>query len=436
MTEPHHITTDWYLASFILSQGIPLLRWRRIGPKKVEFRFPAGQQLHDALRLYWAGVPMFVVPAELFAAHRRLKTRDPLAHPPTNARPFPPTTMTPADPLASLRRTPQVSPTRFMAALPWSWIQYFDDTPARDPSKALAAQRFDPAVAQRKQEDRCSVCFSLQAFGDSRTKEGFLCFRNLGVDIDLVPAIERRRLTGEEIDLRKNAYLTTCLLRFPLRPHWLTETRHGFHAIFRVMGLRDPAAVREAEAVNRRLVRALRGDENAVLLTQVLRVPGTFQFKDPTRPFLCRLLMNYAAVDPYELDAVRRILDAPGPFHVPESAPAATPPRSTDRPDRRNLLAGVPEGQRNATAAAIIGGIVGRLPEDYWEVAGWGGLKEWNARNAVPLPERELRSVFESIARRERNRRAAERGNVTSPARRPEASGEVPKSPEGSPHLP
>src|SRR5256885_5592771 len=55
-----------------------------------------------------------------------------------------------------------------------------------------------------------------------------------------------------------------------------------------LLRLREPVTVPVAEAVNRRLVRALRGDENAALLTQVLRVPGTFQFKDPARPFLCR----------------------------------------------------------------------------------------------------------------------------------------------------
>ncbi len=63
VSSPQYVTTDWYLASFVLCQGIPLTGWRRIGPKKVEFRFPAGQRLHDALRLYWAGVPTIVVPA-------------------------------------------------------------------------------------------------------------------------------------------------------------------------------------------------------------------------------------------------------------------------------------------------------------------------------------------------------------------------------------
>jgi hypothetical protein len=326
--------------------------------------------------------------------------------------------MTPADsPLASLRRTPPLLPAQFLTAHPGCWIQYFDDTPARDASKALAAQRFDPATMRRKQEEQCAVCFSLQAFGASRTKEGLLCFRNLGVDIDLVPPADRGRLTPDEIDLRKDEYLASCLLRFPLRPHWLTETRHGFHAVFRVKPLREAAAVQDAEAVNRRLVRALRGDENAALLTQVLRVPGTFQFKDPEHPFLCRLLMdNAAALDPYDLNAVRRILDAPGQFQVPGNAPVptATPSDVADRSRRRDRLAGVPEGRRNAAAASVVGGILGRLPEDYWEVAGWGGLKEWNRRNAIPLTERELQAVYDSIARRERSKKTRLPGSGNS----------------------
>lgn len=40
----------------------------------------------------------------------------------------------------------------------------------------------------------------------------------------------------------------------------------------------------------------------------------------------------------------------------------------------RHGLAGVPEGERNVTATSLVGKIVGRLPEDLWETAGWGGL--------------------------------------------------------------
>ncbi len=316
--------------------------------------------------------------------------------------------------LATLRQTPQIPPTQFLAAHPGSWMQYYDDTEAKDPAKALSARSFSLAVARRKQRQRCAVCFSLQAFGDARTKEGLLVYRNLGVDVDLVSASERRTLPAAEIDRRKDDYLTQRLLPFPLKPHWLIETGHGFHVIFRIMPQRKEEGIREAAALNRRLVSALRGDENAALLTQVLRVPGTYQFKDPGHPFLCRLLINNAdTIPPYDLAAVRSVLDAWEVFHgteKPGRAERSAHHAGEGRQPQRgpNDLDGVPEGRRNATAAAIVGGILGRLPEHLWETAGWGGLKEWNQKNSVPLPERELRAVHESIERRERAKRQLE----------------------------
>ncbi len=321
-------------------------------------------------------------------------------------------------PLATRRQSPPITPAKFLAAQPGCWIQYYDDTAAKDPAKALSARTFDLDTARRKQCERCAVGFSLQAFGTSRTKEGFLCFRNLGVDIDLLTAAERRSLSAAEIDRRKDDYLVKRFLPFPLKAHWLIETRHGFHAIFRVQPQRSEAGVREAGALNHRLVSLLGGDANAVLLTQVLRVPCTLQFKGPS-PFLCRLLSdNAASIPPYDLTTVRSVLDAWEVFHGTgrRDEPAPAPPNAAEggQPPRRQLeLDGVPEGRRNATAASIVGAILGRLPEHLWETAGWGGLKEWNQKNAVRLPERELRSVFASIARRERTGRQREgRGGV------------------------
>lgn len=60
-------------------------------------------------------------------------------------------------------------------------------------------------------------------------------------------------------------------------------------------------------------------------------------------------------------------------------------------------IKGVSEGNRNETAASVCGKILASLPSALWEVAGWGGLKEWNAKNPSPLLEKELRAVFESI---------------------------------------
>lgn len=316
--------------------------------------------------------------------------------------------------LASLRRTPQPAPAKFLGWNAGCWVQYYDDTDAKDPAKALSTRSFDPVAARRKQLQCCAVCYSLQAFREARTKEGLLCFRNLGVDVDLVAAPERGVLTDAEIDRRKDEYLANCLFAFPLKPHWVVETRHGFHVVFRVQPLRRDADVREAMAVNRRLVAVLRGDEHAVLLTQILRVPGTYQFKDPRNPFLCRLVLDHSGtVAPYDFRVVRRVLDQWEADHgtgrtsrderTSQDADTANHPRPW-----QDGLGGVPEGRRNATAAAIVGGILGRLPEYLWETAGWGGLKEWNRRNPVPLPERELRTVFENIARRESDKRRRE----------------------------
>lgn len=221
-------------------------------------------------------------------------------------------------------------------------------------------------------------------------------------------AAVRAALPGVEIDARKEDYLRRTLVPFPLKPHWLTETRHGFHLLFRVQPLRGPNAVREAEEVNRRLVLALRGDPNAALLTQLLRVPGTLQFKVPSSPFLCRLLVDNApTIAPYSLDDVRSVLGWWGQQSPKDAfSLAARSNLPASDPQRwREGLSGVAKGQRNATAAALVGKLLRWLPEELWETGGWGGVKEWNGRNRSPLPERELRSVFESIARREKSRR-------------------------------
>ncbi len=317
-------------------------------------------------------------------------------------------------PLATLRQNaPRITATRFLHAHPGSHIQYFDDTAAKNPLKALSARAFDPVVARRKQREKCAIGFSLQPFGESRTKGELLFYRTLGADVDLIAPPARATLPPERIDARKDEYLRSVLLPFPLKPHWLIETRHGFHVLFRVQPQKEPKSVSDAESLNRRLVRALGGDPHATLLTQLARVPGTLQFKLPDQPFLCRLLLdNSATISPYPLDTVRSVLEQWEAIHGAIGAPRLPPgATSTEQSRWREGLNGVTEGGRNTTAASLVGKILGRLPEELWETGGWGGLKEWNTRNEVPLPERELRSVFESIARRERSRRRAREPN-------------------------
>lgn len=60
------------------------------------------------------------------------------------------------------------------------------------------------------------------------------------------------------------------------------------------------------------------------------------------------------------------------------------------------------EGARNDTAASYTGKLLHDLSPELWASAGWAGLKEWNETCArPPLPEKELRQVFQSIAQKQ-----------------------------------
>lgn len=303
-----------------------------------------------------------------------------------------------------------MTPARFVALQPGSHIQYYDDTLRKDPKKSLSARSFIIETARRKQCQRCAVTFSLQAFGERRIKEELWCFHTMGVDVDLVAPLERHTVTLAQIDERKEQYLQQCLASFPLQPHWLTETRHGFHLLFRVTPQREAKLIEHALSLNRRLVQRLRGDLNAVLLTQVLRVPGTLQFKTD-QPFLVRLLVdNGGSIPPYSLEAIEQALCDDEQPPVPESPhpPIMPPPNHIDRLTRwKEGLNGAAEGLRNITATSIVGKILAGLPQELWTFAGLGALKEWNLLNPIPLHENELTTIYRSIARREQAKRQA-----------------------------
>lgn len=86
--------------------------------------------------------------------------------------------------------------------------------------------------------------------------------------------------------------------------------------------------------------------------------------------------------------------------------------RAAPKPDEAGwldgVLAGVPEGQRNETAARLAGYWL-RVTDNNRE-ASWHALRLWNARNVPPMDERELRTTLESIARREAIAKAHENG--------------------------
>jgi len=73
----------------------------------------------------------------------------------------------------------------------------------------------------------------------------------------------------------------------------------------------------------------------------------------------------------------------------------------------------VMEGSRNEVSAQMAGKMLGYLPEDTWEMV-WLGMQRWNQNNKPPLPDAELKTVFNSIASRELKQRAEKSESKTS----------------------
>ena len=78
-----------------------------------------------------------------------------------------------------------------------------------------------------------------------------------------------------------------------------------------------------------------------------------------------------------------------------------------------NILNGVQEGSRNEMAASVAGKLLTLFPRDKWSTETLSLLKAWNSRNIPPLPEQELRNVFESITKREVAKDKVSKGTET-----------------------
>ena len=65
------------------------------------------------------------------------------------------------------------------------------------------------------------------------------------------------------------------------------------------------------------------------------------------------------------------------------------------------LTNGANQGERNQTAAQVVGKLLKTLPFEDWMTVAWPMLVHWNASSNPPLEDRELRGVFNSIAGKE-----------------------------------
>lgn len=99
----------------------------------------------------------------------------------------------------------------------------------------------------------------------------------------------------------------------------------------------------------------------------------------------------------------RQWLNFVEPRPIPERI-LRLPPVREHRSRVEHTIHGVPEGSRNVTATQVAGKLLGCFPTKDWHIA-WLLLEAWNEKNQPPLPERELKRVFDSISKRELKKR-------------------------------
>lgn len=291
--------------------------------------------------------------------------------------------------------TPPLPSERFLSFFPNGWIQYFDDSPEKDKAKALSTKRFDIAEAKRKQADGCGVFFTPNAFGGGRRLENLVAVQALYIDLDV--AKENERLTAAAVDERK-AEAYSQLLDFTLRPHVITETKNGFHAIWRVHPESSEQALRMFNKAEALLLALLHADPGAKDVTRVLRLPGFQHLKDPAYPFECRIVFDELQKEPYKLDEVVTTLEALEVFSEPATA------STTAQTDEK-----IPQGHRNPAATSEVGRLLATIPEGQWEGMAWPKFQVWNRETCnPPLEEKELRQVFDNIAKKERQKKGNE----------------------------
>jgi len=161
----------------------------------------------------------------------------------------------------------------------------------------------------------------------------------------------------------------------------ITETSRGRHYYYRLPDRAMPSIVGVADGVD------IRAEGGYVVAPPSVHPSGRcYQWVLPPR-----------GLDPFGAEP------APPPAWLMELISKHR--ARSDMFELSRIVQGVPQGNRNNAAASYAGFLLAALPEDRWETDAWPTLLYWNLHNKPPLPDRELRRVFEKIAAREQQRR-------------------------------
>ncbi|MGD0276943.1 MAG: AAA family ATPase, partial [Syntrophales bacterium] len=178
------------------------------------------------------------------------------------------------------------------------------------------------------------------------------------------------------------------LMGFPLKQSIIIRSGHGCHIYWLLKKPGTPGEIKRVENINRSLARHFNGDLQSAEAAHLLRLPGTKNYKyNPPKDVM---LANIIAEREYELDDFENCLS-----ELPDNSPKEIPvPGKNTDAWIVDAMKGVPQGQRNVTAAKLVGHYLS-MGMRKSEIAATLGF--WNNQNHPPLSENEIRGVVDSI---------------------------------------
>lgn len=208
-----------------------------------------------------------------------------------------------------------------------------------------------------------------------------------------VSNLKYRYCLGWDFDKKDNPGLDVKELMFKFKElnlwyHILIDSGHGFHAYMIIDRTND---LQKVDDVTKTIGFKLKADPRAMLKTQILRIPLTFNINGKKTKQVSIVKMFEENVKPYNID---KLYDRFCHKQDDDRTIQYALNKSNLPPCIINILKGVECGDRNFALRRIISFL---KVYKYSNSEGWNIVKEWNNKNSVPIDDSELDYQFKQM---------------------------------------
>jgi len=178
--------------------------------------------------------------------------------------------------------------------------------------------------------------------------------------------------------------------RLKLWFHCLVDSGGGYHAYTCIERTADFKKVEEVtKAIGEKLGTGI--DPKAMLKTQVLRIPYTYNLKEKPKQVNLIQIFEKDTIKPYDIEKLYK-------SHCNKASPDRTIKYALSKsqfpPCVTNMLKGVSDGDRNFALKRLISFL---KIYQYNKSESWNFIKEWNCKNEPPMSDNELEYQFNYI---------------------------------------